>query len=201
MIRTCATAWALVLLCGGPAAAQGFGIGAKGGVNLATQRIERDGEERTDLTTRVGMVAGVFATLPVTSWFDVQSEALYTSKGGRLDLDGVKASVAVDYLEVPVLARLSRRGPGGGRYYAAAGPSIAFRLRSRSRTSFGSATEEVDLGEDIEALDYGFAAGGGIEIGRLVFDGRYTFGLKDIDKDDSATATNRALSITAGFRF
>ncbi len=201
MMRTCAIASVLLLLCGAAAAAQGFEIGAKGGVNLATQRIEGDGAERTDLTTRVGMVAGLFATLPVTSWLDLQSEALYTSKGGRLDVDGVKASVAVDYLEVPILARLSRQGPGRGRYYAAAGPSIAFRLRARSRTSFASATEEVDLGEDIEALDYGFAAGGGIEIGRLVLDGRYTFGLKDIDKDDSARATNRVLSITAGVRF
>lgn len=200
-MRTCATAWVLLLLCGGPAAAQGLGLGAKGGVNLATQRIEGNRDATTDLTSRVGAVAGVFATLRVAPWFDLQPEALYTSKGGRLDLDGVKASVAIDYFEVPVLARLSRRGPGGGGYYAAAGPSIALRLRARSRTTFGSATEEVDLGEDIEALDYGFAAGGGVEIGRLVIDGRYTFGLKDIDRDDTARATNRVLSLTAGFRF
>ena len=46
-------------------------------------------------------------------------------------------------------------------------------------------------------------AGGGIEVGAVVIDGRYTHGLRDIDKDKSYTVkvTNRTWSLTAGFRF
>ena len=45
--------------------------------------------------------------------------------------------------------------------------------------------------------------GGGVEIGSIVIDGRYTLGLQDIDKDTSDTikTTNRAVSLTVGFKF
>jgi hypothetical protein len=103
---------------------------------------------------------------------------------------------------VPLLARISRRGGRLG-YYAAGGPSIAFRLRALTRTKFGDATEEIDIADQVERLDFGVAAGGGVEFGSLVVDGRYTHGLKDIDKDksDGVKITNRAVSLTVGFRF
>jgi hypothetical protein len=104
---------------------------------------------------------------------------------------------------VPVLARFSKHGAGRNGYYFAGGPFVAFRLRARTRATFSGATEEIDIGEDVERLDFGLTGGGGVEIGSWVFDGRYTHGLKDIDKDksDSVKVTSRAVSITAGFRF
>lgn len=202
MIRTLAAACLLALLSPGSLLAQGRSLGVKGGVNLATQRNEGD-EDAPGLKSRIGIVAGVFATLPVSSWLTLQPEALFSSKGAKLDLDGVNATLAIDYFEVPVLARISRRGTGRVHYYAAGGPSVGVQLRARSRTKFGSATEELDLGDDVERLDFGVAVGGGVDVGSLVFDGRYTLGLKDIDKDrsDSVKTRNRALSLTAGFRF
>lgn len=201
-MRISAMACGLALLCSGPAFAQGLGLGVKGGVNIATERIEGD-EGGPSLDSRIGVVAGMFATVPLTSWLDLQPEALYAMKGARLNLGGVKASVGLDYLEVPVLARISRRGAGKIHYHAAGGPSVAFLLRSRYRTKFGSSTEEIDISDELERLDFGVAVGGGVERGSLVIDARYTLGLKDIDKDKSDTVktTNRALSLTVGFKF
>lgn len=200
--RTLCITFGLALLFTTPLFAQIPGFGAKGGVNLASQRNTSDDGSEGGLKSLPGIVAGVFATFPVTSWLELQPEALYAMKGARVDEGGIDASVVVDYLEVPALARFSRRGGRFG-YYAAGGPYTAFQLRARTRTKFARATEEIDIGDQVERVDFGMAVGGGAEFGSLVVDGRYTHGLKDIDKDksDSVKVTNRAVSITLGFRF
>ncbi len=200
--RSVVVACAFALLCTATASAQGRTLGVKGGVNLATQRNTGEGD-CADLQSRVGFVAGVFATLPLFSRLELQPEALFSSKGARVDLEGVDASLAVDYLEVPVLARFSRRGGGKLHYYVAGGPSVGFLLRAVTRTTFTTATEEVDISDQVNKFDFGVAMGGGVEIGSLVIDGRYTLGLQDIDKDksDAVKTTNRAVSLTVGFKF
>lgn len=201
MVRALAVACAFGLLCTHTASAQGRSLGVKAGVNLATQR--NTGGGRSGLQSRIGLVGGVFATLPLLAGLELQPEGLFTSKGTRVDFDGVKASLVADYVEVPVLARFSRRGTGTFNYYIAGGPAVAFLLRARSRTEFAGATEEIDISDQVKRADFGVAMGGGVEIGSIVIDGRYTLGLQDIDKDksDAVKTTNRAASLTVGFRF
>ena len=190
-----------LMLGAGPAFAQIPGLGVKGGVNLATQRNTGDEGNSDDVKSQVGFVGGAFATFHLVSFLEVQPEVLYSIKGARADFEGIASKLLIDYLEVPLLLRVSKRGGIG--YYAAGGPSVAFQMRARTRTKFAGSTEEIDISDQVERLDFGMAIGGGVEIGSLVFDGRYTHGLSDVDKDksDSIKVTNRALSFTAGFRF
>jgi hypothetical protein len=201
VMRICSFALGFAGLFSVPALAQGLELGVKAGVNIATERFQGD-EGSPSVDPRIGAVAGVFATLHLLSWLDLQSEGLYAMKGTRLDLEGVQSSVWLDYLEVPILARVSRGG-GARRYFVAAGPSVGVRLRARARTKFGDSTEEIDIGDELERLDFGVAAGGGVELGSFMLDGRYTLGLTDIDKDktDTVTVTNRTISFTVGFKF
>jgi Outer membrane protein beta-barrel domain len=187
-----------LFLCASPSFAQGFGVGAKGGTNIATEEIKGD-DGGPSLDWRVGGVAGAFVTLPLLPWVGLQAEGLYAMKGARLNFQGIESSIHLDYVEVPVLVRVRF----AHRYYAAGGPSMAFAVRARTRTSFGGVTEEVDVMDQLKRFDFGVAMGGGVEFGKLVVDGRYTLGLTDIDKDktDTSTTKNRAISVTAGFRF
>ncbi len=191
----------VLLLASGSAAAQGLQPGVKAGVNLATVSLGGD-EGSAGFDSRVGLVGGVFATWRPVSWLALQPEVLVTSKGAALDEDGLDARLVLDYLEVPLLARVSRR-VSGATVYAAAGPAVAWLLRAKTRTAFSGSTEEIDLKDDVEPFDVGVAMGGGVEIGAFVIDGRYTLGLSDIDADrsDAITIRNRAISVTAGFRF
>jgi hypothetical protein len=189
----------VLLATANPSAAQGHPLGVKGGVSIATQQTEINGE-RTSFDSRVGAVAGAFWTLPLGSRLDLQVEGLYTMKGARLSFRGIESTFALDYIEVPVLVR-ARFGSGRTRYYAAGGPSTAFRVRARMRTPFNGSVEERDVADQVEEVDFGIAAGGGVEIGRLVVDGRYTFGLTDVDTDTTSKTRNRAIAVTAGFRF
>jgi Outer membrane protein beta-barrel domain len=198
MRRTWSLACGALLICASPAFAQGIAVGVKGGVNVATQDVTGDaGSPSSDWLT-TGVVGG-FVTLPISSWLDVQAEGLYAMKGLRLNVAGIKSSLKLDYLEVPVLARVRF----AHRYYAAGGPSMAFALRARARTTFNDFTTELDVMDQVERFDFGVAMGGGVEFGSVVVDGRYTLGLTDIDKDktDTIATKNRTISVTAGFRF
>jgi hypothetical protein len=180
-----------------PALAQ-ISYGVKAGVNFAN--LSFDGEEGdVPSNGRVGPLAGAFATMPLRGWLSVQPEAIYTVKGASLDIAEIESDFIVDYLEVPLLARISVPR----NFYVAVGPSLAFRLRARSRTAFGGSTEELDLKDDVEQFDLGVVGAAGIEIGRWVFDGRYTHGLSDTDADtsDDVKIRNRVFSVSAGIKF
>ena len=193
--------WSLVcgalIVCASPSFAQGLHVGVKGGLNVANNDVSDT--EGASFDPRLGIVAGGFVTLPVTSWLDLQAEGLYSEKGSRVQAGGGEAKLILNYFEVPVLGRVRL----GRIFYAAAGPSMAFRLQAKSRVRFSGSTEEVDVSEQVEQFDFGVAMGGGVQLGVLIIDGRYTLGLTDVDKDktDSSTIKNRAISVTAGFRF
>jgi hypothetical protein len=195
-MRVTVLAIALMLAGGVPALAQ-VSYGVKAGVNVANLSFDAD----TDVSSkgRIGLLAGVFVTIPIGGWLTVQSEAIYTAKGATLDIADLESTYLVDYLEVPVLLRveLPRRA------YAVAGPSMAYRIRARNRVAFDGSTEEIDLGGDVESFDLGIVAGVGLDIGRWVLDGRYTHGLSDSDADttDDVRIRNRVVSLAAGFRF
>jgi hypothetical protein len=194
-MRLFALALILTLAFAAPAVAQ-ISYAAQVGVNFAD--ISFDADEDVPTSGRKGLLAGVFVTIPL-GWLTVQPEAIYTVKGTSLDIGGVTSDYIVDYVEVPLLARL--RLPRNA--YVVAGPAMAFRLRARSRIDFGGSTEEFDLDEDIESFDLGIVGGVGLDIGRWVVDARYTHGLSDIDTDtsDDVRARNRVVSLSAGFRF
>lgn len=202
LIRAASLA-ALLTLLPAPLFAQLPGLGIKGGVNLANQHTSGDGAEDSGLKSLPAVVAGAFTTFRVASWLEFQPEVLYSVKGSKVDESGFTSKLLIDYLDVPLLARVSKRGSGRLGFYGIGGPYFAFQVRARTRTSFGAETVELDIGEQVERTDFGFSAGGGMEWGSLVFDGRYSHGLKDIDKErtDSIKVTNRVITITAGYRF
>jgi hypothetical protein len=194
-MRSPVVALVLVLGCAPPAAAQ-ITYGVRAGVNFADVSFAGDDVPSSG---RVGVLAGAFATVPLTGWLSVQPEAIYTVKGASIDIFDIESDYIVDYLEVPVLARV----PVHKNVYVGAGPSVAFRIRARNRTSFSGSTEEVDIADDVESLDIGIVGAAGLEMGRWVFDGRYTHGLSDTDAvtSDNVKIRNRVFSVSAGFRF
>ena len=191
----------LLAVSAAPLAAQDRGLGVTGGVLFATQQIDGESDPPA-LGTRVGAVGGAFYTLPLGSWLAAQIEGLYAMKGATLDVLGINSTVKIDYVEVPILARV-RLGSGRRHYHVDGGIAPAFRVRARAATAFSGATEELDIASSVERVDLGVAGGGGVVFGAFSIDARYTFGLRDIDADksDSSRTKNRALAVTAGYRF
>src|SRR5512134_3546851 len=110
-----------------PAAHAGMAFGVKGGVSLSHVNADL-----FDTDNRTGFVGGVYGTFDLSPMFGVQPELLYVRKGaelfttdvtiGGITFGSVGTRLDVDYIEIPVLLRLSAPSPGPIDLRLLAGP-------------------------------------------------------------------------------
>jgi hypothetical protein len=178
----------------------GMHAGIKGGVNIANQ--STDGTEPAD--SRNGMAIGGWVQLPVAPMFSVQPEAYFSMKGDSEEASGVTASINMDYLEVPVLARATFGSPGSPISPSLfAGPSVGFNISSKAKVEgSGSFDGETDVKDQTKSTDFGLVFGGAVEFGNVGLDVRYSKGLTNVS-DDSSTGEikNNVFSILGSLRF
>jgi Outer membrane protein beta-barrel domain len=187
-----------VLMTSAPVWAQ---AGVLVGANFAKLDVSGEGDA-PEADRRIGLVAGVFATMRMGDLVSIQPEVQYSQKGEKFTEDSVDVTIELDYLDIPVLARFTGSSRSGLVVFG--GPSFGFKLRARS--TFDIEDEEIedeDLGDDVESFDLGFIAGAGIESEKFFVDGRYQWGLSNINatEDDQEEIKNRVLSVVVGFRF
>jgi hypothetical protein len=186
-----------------PVAAQAqVSAGVRAGVNLADLALDPEEAESRGLT---GFVGGVFVTVPVNPIFAFQPEALFSQQGTRFREEGVTVKFKLDYVQVPLLGKF-RLGPNVP-IAVLVGPSLGFRT-SASIDAPGVTDEFNDEFDDtFKRFDFSLVTGVGLDLGPIVIDGRYSWGLTNIVKEDavapgeSGSAKNRVLSLTAGIRF
>jgi hypothetical protein len=175
-------------------AAQGISGGIKGGALFAT--VPDFSEIGEEMDHRLGVTGGVFLTLSLLPGLAIQPEAIFTQKGATATLSDGDYSLKLDYLDIPVLARLSF-GAGGVKVYGFAGPS--FNIRLKAEAGFGD--DMVDISEELEKSDVSFVAGIGVEISKLLIEGRWLKSVKDIAFEDDVELKPQGFAIMAGFRF
>lgn len=189
-------------------AAQDVMLGLKGGINIADVDAE-DLDEAVETDTKTGLVGGLFAQFGLGEVFAIRPEALYSQKGFSGEDAGVEVDLKLDYIEVPLLfsARLSQ---GSVRPVVFAGPVIAFEASCKVEDSLSEEStdcEDLDPEDpfETESTDFGAALGAGVELDAggfvVLFDGRYTLGLRDVEASEGTEAKNRAWSIMAGIGF
>jgi len=181
-----------VLIAAPAAHAQSPGVGVKVGLNVANLSTD---EEDFNPKTRTGVVAGLFVVVPINSAVRFQPEFLYSQQGAKVEDGSDSGTIELDYFQVPLLARF--RLGSGSPVGVLVGPSLGFRTRARIKAN----GETQDIKDDTESTDVGLVAGVSFEGGNSVVDVRYTWGLKDIDKDSTSSAKNRVFSASVGFRF
>ena len=203
-MRVCAIVMGLLVGSASAAAAQepAAAIGVKGGVNFANLQFEGEGVD-VSFDRRTGFVGGLFVIWPANSRVALQTEALYSQQGAEIEEQGASGSIELDYVTVPVLLRVSSAPSGQASFHVFGGPSLGFRVRARSSGSFEGETSSEDISDDVERFDLGVTTGAGVEIGRLTIDGRYTWGLSNLNKDESdeLEIKNRVFSVMVGVRF
>lgn len=203
------------LLVGGAAdaQAQGLEIGAKLGASFSTWDL--DPEE--DLETLTALTGGGFVRIGFGG-FSIQPELMFVRKGTEFatgtDDD---FEVRVDYVEIPLLLRYDIGLVGAPLSpYLYAGPAVAFEVACEFAGSSGGVDATIDcddaaaeLGEDFEheEMDFGVMVGGGVGFGlgpgRLLVEGRYTWGLRDLLEPDPtegpAELKNRSGAVLVGY--
>jgi hypothetical protein len=143
-----------------------------------------------------GFVAGASFFVARGDPGGLQIELLLQRKGARNVLRQDDRLRLLD-LEVPLLMHMDLRQRGGDALYVSFGPSVAFNLGAEHE----AAGMVEDVRADIEDVGVSFSVGGGVELGPIVIDARYTWGLRDVITSDAGAYTHRTLAITAGIRW
>jgi len=199
-----------VLLLALPATGRAQGAmewGVKGGLNVSGLR---GGGGAFD--TKRGVVAGGFGVFDFAPEFGVEVDALFSMKGAKIMGPGLTPSgnptglftagfFILDYLEVPILARLNAPVYGRLSPHFYAGPTIAIKIGARAQYS---GAPGVDL-DAARTLDSGLALGVSADLAlgarKLVLDARYGVGLTNAFNWAGPDLKNDAFSLMAGVTF
>jgi hypothetical protein len=187
-IRAFGVAALVIIAMSSSAAAQGVGI--KFGPTFT-----EFSSDALDYKNRTGIHAGLFFGGNRDGLLGLQSELNWIRKKSEAEASG--RQIRIDYLQVPVLLRLNigSRSASGPAIYAIAGPAVDIKLADE--------VEGITLDNGFEGADVTLVFGGGIEVARLVLEGRYDKGLRRINNLFSHVTEikKQTFTVLAGIRF
>ena len=208
-VRAIVVTVCLAALMPGAAAAQSIGGGVKGGVSFSdVPNIAGGLEGASDiLERRIGFAAGGFVAIRFGNGFSIQPEALYTQKGvgasAPAGTDAAEFRLKADYVDVPILGRFTFGM--GLRAYVFAGPSLNVLVSAKAKSGLFDNGTETDVTEDMESFEVAVVLGGGVEIGPLLVEARWSEGLTNILAEGTSSAgtdlKTRTVLVLAGLRF
>ena len=143
---------------------------------------------------RVGAVAGAEFEYQVSDIFSLSAGALYSMQGCKGEVEGVDATVKLDYLNIPILANV----------YVAKGLAVklgiqpGFNVTSKASVEKSGIKVTTDL-DGIESVDFSIPIGLSYEINNFVIDGRYNLGVSKIM--DGSDSKNSVFQFTLGYKF
>jgi hypothetical protein len=202
-----ALACGLVLLFAASAVAQPVQWGLKAGPTFPSASFDPPLGDN-DYDRRLAAAFGAFLVVPFNEQLAAQIEALYLAKGGNVQSGDQEVKLRLDYFEVPLLARWTFTRRPSSAWYVFGGPTFSIRTKARIEESvttpgfiYGAAT---DVGDDFSRFALGIDLGGGVDISEwFVIDGRYSWGLTDVNDHPDITSSlkTRAFTFMAGIRF
>jgi len=152
---------------------------------------------------KTGTSFGVFVTYDINDIFAVQPEFLFTMKGMKTEakyeffLDetiNVEETISLNYLEFPILFKVSILTGGSVKPNIFFGPALAIKSSAKRKYEITGLSEEFkqmlgfptpeDENIDVKSSDIGLVFGGGLDLklgsGKAIIDARYTLGLTNI---------------------
>jgi len=181
-------------------------FGIKGGLNFANLAGAED-----DLDSRTGLHAGLvldfsFPMIPI----GIESGIYYSQKGAEVSEEGLTATWKLDYIEVPVMAKLNVGPPGPFSPHLLLGPYAAYNINSELDVTAGAASltdETDDFSEITTDIDFGGVIGIGADfnlgVTKLNVQARYSRGFIDVNDNgfEDESQKNSVFSISAGIMF
>lgn len=168
-------------------------FGAKAGFNYSSLNLSFTGLDKY----KTGFHVGAFVKIPVNSHLAIQPEVLYSKKGAQVnyDIDFFMGNVALDlqYLDIPVVGviNLSRTI----NFQAGPFASILLDSKLKHNSNIPFLNLSYDLGTQLfSKMDYGFIAGGEVNLGKLGTGIRYNYSLGRVEKTKTLLNTDFTLT-------
>ncbi len=149
-------------------------VGFKGGIGMFNfTGDDADG----DFKSKMGIMAGIYAAIPVGETFAVAPELQFSGQGAKATYLSTTIKYNVNYLNVPIM--LQYRNPTG--FIAETGPQIGFLMSAKADD--GNSTEDMKDTFKSSAFSWGIGLGYKSSLG-LGISARYNLSLNSIAKDD-----------------
>jgi hypothetical protein len=189
------------------------GKGVRAGLTVANLR--GDFADLVGTHRRVAFAGGGFLRVHFPGPGALQTELLYVMKGATTKIEVTDQSgtslgtgtitYQLDYVEIPVLLRVTLGGAGSVQPSLLLGPSLGVKVRSRLAYDGPGPDMSGNL-DQVEDTDFGLVGGLGLELGhapaRMLLDARYTLGLANVMGPPSLVeARTGTFAITAGLVF
>jgi hypothetical protein len=188
-----------VCLFSNQAAAQDVGVGVKGGLHRSSLSIE--GLPQLSAEADWGGTFGAFVDIGTDRRISFRPEIQVTwyhftlSEGTEVVESGTRS------IDLPLLVAARFGNSPRIKGFVVAGPQISF-INDAWQQFRG---ERVDFDDELEDVDGAIVFGGGIELpverGAFLIEGRVTFGLRDVFKEEAVSVKASALGIHFGYRF
>ena len=147
-----------------------------------------------DYKNRTGIHAGVFFGGNRDGLLGLQSELNWIRK--RSESDRGAQLIRIDYLQVPVLLRMNigSRSSSGPIVYGLAGPAVDIKIADE--------IDGVTIDNGFEGVDVTMILGGGIEVARIVLEGRWDKGFRRINNlfSNVVEIKKQTFSVLVGIR-
>ena len=182
-------------------------LGVRGGISSA----EVTGRELGEVRRQTGLTVGGVLDVPIAHSVGVELGVSYVRKGLETFVNDIDLDMALDYLELPVLARWTVFQRGGLQSALYAGPVVALRVRCNGEAVQGPFRVDADCDDarfegslDTKGLDVGALMGVGAAWDlsgdwQLGLDAMYNVGLRAIDADPTVELDkNRVLMFRVG---
>lgn len=197
----------MIMACGlaGPATAQ-EGLphaGVKAGIGTTSignpSVIYTSADPAAGTKGDIGVIGVGFLNFGGESRLSLQLETAFTTRRAVLQgSDGARSVLAVQYLQIPVLAKLRLPARGSLVPYVLAGPSLGVRLGAHVARGDGDLSVSKRTGRTL----MGVTVAVGVERSRWLAEVRFDQSLQDVAAVDSNMATtSRAFLLLAGRRF
>jgi Outer membrane protein beta-barrel domain len=164
-------------------AADGATGGVVVGANLSSARLAGSDATGISVGNQAGLFVGGVALWPITHIVAIQPEVAYSQRRFSVKdtVGSFSATEKWDWIEVPILARVSFWHTGRRSIYVVGGPGFEFLLRAKEE----AAGKTGDVKDDVNSVDVSIVAGAGISMGKFGIEARYDAGLKDLNKNNN----------------
>ena len=173
------------------ASAQGVTVGIKGGLSNTNVKFtfapgEDEGLPSPEAVN--GLIIGGWVGRDFNAKAGMLVEFFYDQGGTKLgftDTDGTRyeQTINVDYIQIPVLARMNFKTSNTAVMHVFGGPTFGFKARQSQKLTVNGVEVADEEEASLKSNDMGITFGAGFDIGKFVIDARYTWGLVNINKD------------------
>lgn len=162
--------------------------------------------------SKIGFTGGFSANIPFSKLLSFQPGINYVQKGFKNEKGGIKTTLALDYIEVPLNIMFNTRNNDNDRkaddFFFGIGPSIAFGASGKIEYSDDTSriSENVKFGSgdegNIKRVDFGAnIVMGCMFFNRFLFSINYTMGLSNLSPVKDVRWKNNYLGFKVGYSF